>query len=529
MDIFNENVTIWKSAVKNVLPENISNTIEYSTEKAIDFVKKAWDEKDKLKERARKRLLELNKKIGKLLEKPEFDITEKAGLAGKKYIIWGKDGYSPDGFLNNNRKNITDIFKKNFETKVKMALHCLMSSTDLKSGEEITDVGFFSSLVEEVYEGTDLKELLDAMFARILENMANFTKGKSNWRFVQVNRLEINVDEMSRDDGVGEWIPLPETLEKKKALINPKNKDDECFKWCVTRAFFECKIHPERITDKLKEQSESFNWDKMSFPVDWNDITRFEKNNDMSVNVLGWNNGKVYIARKAKRKRKRHVNLFMIKKNGKKHFCLISSMSRLLRKEKQIRQRYYCDNCLNSRQKEEALEKHKGFCESFEACKTVPPKDNFMQFKNYKNQTSIPFRIYADSEAILKPVSGKNGEFQEHIPCGFCFHTVAESGEEFSPVLIRGKNCVDEFLDKLIEHVKNLQNRPKKPIIWEKGKREKFENQTHCWFCNEEIKGRKVADHCHFTGKFRGAAHVDCNLNARKPKFTPVFFHNLFN
>ena len=95
--------------------------------------------------------------------------------------------------------------------------------------------------------------------------------------------------------------------------------------------------------------------------------------------------------------------------------------------------------------------------------------------------------------------------------------------------MIRGKNCVDEFLDKLIEHVRNLQNKRKKPIIWEKEEKEKFENQTHCWFCNEEIEGRKVADHCHFTGKFRGAAHVDCNLNARKPKFTPVFFHNLFN
>ena len=423
-----------------------------------------------------------------------------------------------------------DIFKKNFETKDKMTLHCLMSSTDLKSGEEITDVGFFSSLVEEVYEGTDLEKILDVMFARILENMANFTKGKSNWRFVQVNKLEIQVDEMSRDDGVGEWIPLPEILEKKKALINPQNKeDDECFKWCVTRTFFEPKIYPEKITDKLKEQSESFNWDKMSFPVEWKDITRFEISNGLSVNVFGWNNGKVYIARKAKRKRKRHVNLFMIKKNGKKHFCLISSMSRLLRKEKQKKQRYYCDNCLNSRQNEKALEKHKKFCESFEPCVQLPPKDDFMQFKNYKNQTSIPFRIYADSEAILKPVSREHGEFQEHIPCGFCFHTVAESGEEFSPVLIRGENCVDEFVGKLIEHVKQLQNKPKKPIIWEKGKREKFENQTHCWFCNEEIKGRKVADHCHFTGKFRGAAHVACNLNARKPKFTPVFFHNLFN
>ena len=38
---------------------------------------------------------------------------------------------------------------------------------------------------------------------------------------------------------------------------------------------------------------------------------------------------------------------------------------------------------------------------------------------------------------------------------------------------------------------------------------------------------KKVKDHCHYTGKYRGAAHNECNLNYRKPKFTPVVFHNL--
>ena len=37
----------------------------------------------------------------------------------------------------------------------------------------------------------------------------------------------------------------------------------------------------------------------------------------------------------------------------------------------------------------------------------------------------------------------------------------------------------------------------------------------------------KVRDHCHFTGKYRGAAHKDCNLKCRKPLFIPVLFHNL--
>ena len=47
-----------------------------------------------LKERARKRLLELNKKVGKFLEKPEFEISEKAGLAGKN-ILFGQKKVIP--------------------------------------------------------------------------------------------------------------------------------------------------------------------------------------------------------------------------------------------------------------------------------------------------------------------------------------------------------------------------------------------------------------------------------------------------
>ena len=140
----------------------------------------------------------------------------------------------------------------------------------------------------------------------------------------------------------------------------------------------------------------------------------------------------------------------------------------------------------------------------------------------------MPFRIYADSEATLKPVSGPNGEFQQHIPCGFCFHTVSETDEVFSPVLIRGENCFEEFVDKLVFHVRNLQNKKRKRIVWKEGEREKFQNAKFCWFCGGDfMKTGKVADHCHFTGRFRGAAHPDCNLKATRPRFTPVFFHNL--
>ena len=54
-----------------------------------------------------------------------------------------------------------------------------------------------------------------------------------------------------------------------------------------------------------------------------------------------------------------------------------------------------------------------------------------------------------------------------------------------------------------------------------------FNEAKTCHICSLELKDDKVRDHCHFTGKYRGAAHNKCNLDCRKLKVLPVIFHNL--
>ena len=120
------------------------------------------------------------------------------------------------------------------------------------------------------------------------------------------------------------------------------------------------------------------------------------------------------------------------------------------------------------------------------------------------------------------------------MPVSFAFNVVskvfkrkltlyrAETNEE---------NIGDKFVEELTDAVREIQNAVKWPkkMKFHAEDKEKFKNATSCWICEEEFKDedKKVRDHCHFTGKFRGAAHESCNLRCRKPKFTPVFFHNL--
>lgn len=58
----------------------------------------------------------------------------------------------------------------------------------------------------------------------------------------------------------------------------------------------------------------------------------------------------------------------------------------------------------------------------------------------------------------------------------------------------------------------------------------KFKSAKDCHICGKELRSDPVRDHCHITGRFRGAAHNTCNLKWRisqKLAKIPVVFHNL--
>ena len=58
---------------------------------------------------------------------------------------------------------------------------------------------------------------------------------------------------------------------------------------------------------------------------------------------------------------------------------------------------------------------------------------------------------------------------------------------------------------------------------------EQFQSSNTCWICEKPIDDddEKVRDHCHITGKFRGATHWSCNINLQLTKKVPVIFLNL--
>ena len=70
-----------------------------------------------------------------------------------------------------------------------------------------------------------------------------------------------------------------------------------------------------------------------------------------------------------------------------------------------------------------------------------------------------------------------------------------------------------------------------KELVMTKEGNEDFKNSTKCWICDNDYidKDVKVRDHCHITGKYRGSADRDCNINLKLNHKIPIVFHNLKN
>ena len=268
-------------------------------------------------------------------------------------------------------------------------------------------------LMTELFEGRDINDLIQRMVAHIKTQVENPRIPESGFTLNKIMHLYINFHRLTLTRG-SSFIELLEWIKTKKAVINPQNKDEECFKWAVDAALHHEDIqhHPERII-LLRSYEKQYNWKGVEFPVFIKKIDKFEKNNPgIAVNVLFSNNKNqnIYTARRSERnvKCKKQVNLLMIVDGEKRHYTTIKFISRLLSKlnGKTRRAYHFCMNCLNGFRTESARDKHYEYCSSNGHVKVKMPteKEKWLKFHDGQYQFKVPFMLYADFESILKPV-----------------------------------------------------------------------------------------------------------------------------
>ncbi|CAH3149424.1 unnamed protein product [Porites lobata] len=396
-----------------------------------------------------------------------------------------------------------------------MILVCLMEQQVLSKDKGVVglneDKAYFNSGTHKNLESTDVDKLIRRCVNKIIEELETYQKNGSGWYFKEVVQLEIHTVEYNPSKG-SSYIPLPDWISNKKAIVNIKNKDEKCFLWCKLRYLHPKERDEERLTG-LKEYEFSLNTKDINFPMKLKDISKFEKLNPSipGINVFSVNESKkFYPLRMAGRDCLNTIDLFLYEEDDVSHYSLIKDFTRLIKTQKTKSKNgsiFICKKCFTHYTKYELLEKHILYCSNNETVSvTMPPQGTMLKFKNYQNQLPVPFVVYADFECFTKPMNtcspnpkeSYNYNYQKHEPSGFCFYIKGVVDTKFEPIIYTKKKESDDVAKIFVEKL-----------------------------AKEELLDDKVRDHYHFTGKYRGAAHNSCNLKCRKPRILPVIFHNL--
>ena len=512
--------------------------------------------------RLKKLSRQLEKKINKAEEEEKRLFTptkEKSALKNYavQYVIKGEPLYGPTEFLQIAKPYVINIMTSNRNIKTKLYLNCYMSRTDRDGIKLIKRFAFHSVGYKIITEATDPHEIYNEMVNEIAEEIQKVEQAEgSGWVFLEVENLTLHTD-IWDPIKASSYIDLPKELKNKNAIINMKNKDNnKCFLWCVLRALNPKDKNAERIDKDLKSKEDTLNMEGIAYPVSLKDIKRFEKQNlDISISVLGYSKEeRIYPlriseytkAKKGKYERKHNITLLLIKNGDNSHYCLVKNLSALLSSQvnKHSHKLYFCLNCLNGFDDPEKLEKHKEYCGEEESIKiNMPPPDSFIKFKNYLYSERAPFAIYADFESIVKPLDTCEPDpnksytlkYQKHEPVSFVYYIKSFNENVYKSKLRsyvkeneEDPDTIDVFINWLEEDVKIISELGNEKMIITPKEQEQFNQALNCWICGKLLNLQdRVRDHCHFTGRYRGAACNICNLKYRKPNNISVFFHNL--
>ena len=130
------------------------------------------------------------------------------------------------------------------------------------------------------------EELFKSLLQRYEEGLEESVKG-SEFVFDSDGLLKYKLNKISLNRG-GSYIDSPECLKTKKATINTKFNDDNCFQYATiaTLNHKQIKIYSERIAN-LQPFINQYNWKGISFPSHKEDWKKFESDNkSISLNIL---------------------------------------------------------------------------------------------------------------------------------------------------------------------------------------------------------------------------------------------------
>ena len=206
--------------------------------------------------------------------------------AYRSYRVNGKPKMDVDTFFNRIRKELIESIKRELKTRTSARIQTtawIRFVRDDEEGQERIELAF-NSLMTSVYRGSEPDQIVDGMIANMKFQIENPALLNSRFVFDEFLCLDVNFHQLNLTRG-SSYLPLPDWLARKKAIVNPHNDDEECFKWSVIAAESTGMKDPQRVSN-LRKFMDNYDWSGLEFSVSIKDIGKFESRNNISVNYI---------------------------------------------------------------------------------------------------------------------------------------------------------------------------------------------------------------------------------------------------
>ena len=386
--------------------------------KWIDEQKTKLEEDKAAHEKDKETFERIYKNIKQSLDKktPKIKQLQKA-LKGytKSYEIEIIDDVDPLTQLTKTRKEIKlKLASQLKQMKGMKYIETLKVTFEKQLDEDRTTIktAYFNNKTYTIINNNDINQALKISTEEILNRIAQWLSEGSGWTIESIDNHYINLTKHKPLKG-SSYIELHVELRNSlKGLINIKNKDNECFRWCHIRHLNLINTHPERITKKDKQYINKLNYTDIEFPVSQKQYNKIEKQNNININVFGYENKQAYPIYVSKEKFDDYMDLLLITEDNKQHYVYIKDFNRFMYNQSKHRERkHFCKYCLQCFSSEEILIRHKENCimiNGKQAIKMPTNDNNILKFNNFHKQLDVPFVIYADFEAITEKTRHSN-------------------------------------------------------------------------------------------------------------------------
>ena len=382
----------------------------------------------------------------------------------------------------------------------------------------------------------DLNAWYDSHVERIDSTLNKFLNvDGSDWQIECLNFVLLKVSLSENVSGQGAF-QLPEKLKKMRAVVNV-NCERDCFLYAVVSM-----LHYDDLSQHRGRPSKYAAWlDELNCEgLDLNDIDiardvpRFERMNDIKVNVHVWERGLKGIRYNSKKNTSpRTVNLLLVvNQDGQKHYCGVHNLSRLYNHTKTSHNMpYMCERCIQSFRSKETYNTHYEWCRRGKPQIEEMPAECEYKYKSLGNELSPIRVVYADAECYI------DKDTEAHVPAAVgmydAWHVDSACVSKYKSWC--GEDCVTNFLTELECMAKDQfehNNMTRRQMIITPQQQNDFHACTHCPKCKKFFSDtlHKVRDHCHISGLYRGPLCHICNSRLTLKRLTlPVIFHNLKN